>query len=169
MRKRVARKYMPILKEVRLKNYEDLMGDALQLATKAYQMDEVPVGALIIDHQNIIIAEDFNKKEQSFNPVAHAEVLAVQKASSHLKNWRLLNATLIVTLEPCVMCLSAALQARIKRIVFGSYDFKYGALSLGHRFHQDGSHNHKIEIIGGVRHQECSQLMKDFFARLRKN
>jgi tRNA(adenine34) deaminase len=139
------------------------MQSALIEAEKAYHNNEVPVGAIILDDAKKIVAEAHNDKEKSKNPCGHAEILAIQQACKKLNDWRLNDHTLYVTLEPCPMCMGAIIQSRIKKVVFGAYDLKGGALSVGLNIHQNSALNHEVEIIGGIRHFECSKLLSDFF------
>lgn len=150
------------------KEIEWLMGTALEEANKAFKEGEVPVGALIVDEKGSVISSAHNLKEKNTDPTQHAEILAIQEASKKLTSWRLTGATLFVTLEPCPMCLYAALQARVKKLVFGAYDAKAGAISLGYDFFNDSRFNHRFDVLGGVRHYECSQLMSQFFRLRRK-
>lgn len=150
------------------KDYFWHMDSAYKLAEKAYALDEVPVGAILLDESNNIISSAFNTKEQDFDVTGHAEIICLRQAAKHFKSWRLTNCTLIVTLEPCPMCLSAILQSRIKTVVFGAYDTKGGALSLGYNFHKDHRLNHKMEVIGGVKHYPCSKILSDFFKQRRE-
>ena len=145
------------------------MNIALEEAEFAYKAGEVPVGAVLVSPEGTVITKQFNLKETHFNPAAHAELLCLTEAGKKNQNWRLTDCTLYVTLEPCPMCLSAMVQARIKRCVFGAYDSKGGALSLGFYLHQDKRFNHQFSIIGGVKHYECSRLLSQFFKERRKN
>lgn len=151
-----------------LKDHLNHMEMALQEARIAGHKDEVPIGAIIVSEYGEVIANSHNEKEANNNPCGHAEILVIQKAAQKLKSWRLLNATLYVTLEPCPMCLSAMVQARIGKLVFGAYDKKGGAISLGYNLHNDSRLNHRFDVIGGVKHFECSQLLSNFFRAKRK-
>jgi len=143
------------------------MSKALKLAKKAELQDEVPVGAiLVIDDQ--AISWGFNKKEQWHSPLGHAELITLQKASQKLKKWRLSDATLYVTLEPCVMCAGALIQARIHRLVYGTQDPKGGAISSLFEIGTDKRLNHQIEITNGVLQKECSQILTNFFKKKRQ-
>ncbi len=142
---------------------------ALRLAKDAAFKDEVPVGALIISPSGEILAEAFNLKETRNDPTAHAEILAIQKAAESLGSWRLIDCTMIVTLEPCPMCLSAIAQSRIKSLYFGAYDKKGGALSLGYNHATDERLNHKFNLYGGFKHIECASILSNFFKAKRKN
>jgi tRNA(adenine34) deaminase len=145
------------------------MAIALEQAEVAYKLGEVPVGAVLLSQDGKIIAKTYNKKETEFNPCGHAEILAIQEAAKNLKNWRLVGATLVVTLEPCLMCMTAMIQARIKQLVFGAYDPKGGALSLGYHFQHDSRLNHHFSIIGGWRHYETSKILSQFFKERRES
>lgn len=142
------------------------MEQALALAEQAKQAGEVPVGALIV-LDNEIIARGYNSPIGSHDPSAHAEIVALRKAAALIGNYRLLNTTLYVTLEPCLMCSGAMVHARIKRLVFGATDMRAGAVvsqvqSLDHTFL-----NHKVEYAGGVLKESCGKLLSDFFRERR--
>lgn len=152
--------------------YEDqiwLMDEALIEAEKAYRLDEVPIGAVIVDAKGTIISRAHNVKEKNHNPCGHAEVLAIIEASSKLNNWRLLDCSLFVTLEPCPMCLAAMVQARIENLFFGAYDSKGGAISLNYNLHQDKRLNHRFNVVGGLSHYECSKKLSNFFREKRSS
>ncbi len=144
-----------------------LMDEALKEAHKAYREDEVPIGAVIVDSEGTIISRAHNQKEKVNNPCGHAEILAITEAAKKLNNWRLLNCSIYVTLEPCPMCLSALVQARISHLYFGAYDTKGGALSLNYNFYKDQKLNHSFPVMGGLRHFECSKLLSTFFKEKR--
>ncbi len=143
------------------------MGLALDEAEIAFNQYEVPVGAVIVSKDGRVISKAYNLKEKDFNPLAHAELIAIEQAAKDLKNWRLEECTVYVSLEPCPMCLSAMVQARIKRLVFGAYDVKGGALSLGYNFNSDKRLNHNFSVTGGVEHYRSSQLLSRFFRAFR--
>lgn len=144
-----------------------LMDEALIEADKAYRQDEVPIGAVVADSRGIILSKAHNIKERTHNPCGHAEVLAIMEAAKKIGNWRLLDCNLYVTLEPCPMCLSAMVQARIGTLYFGAYDPKGGALSLNYNFYKDQKLNHSFSVVGGLRHFECSKLLSTFFREKR--
>ncbi len=144
------------------------MQTALELAEQAYRMDEVPVGAIILDGDGKVIASAHNLKEATQDPCGHAEILAIRKAAESLNSWRLLNCSMYVTLEPCVMCIGALLHARIKSLYFGAYDKKGGAISTGHRVFDHPLLNHKFSVIGGIKHYECSKVLSRFFREKRE-
>lgn len=144
-----------------------LMDEALIEADKAYREDEVPIGAVIVDKDGVILSRSHNIKEKNYNPCGHAEVLAITDAAKKLNNWRLLDCSLFVTLEPCPMCLSAMIQARIGTLYFGAYDPKGGSLSLNYNFYKDQKLNHAFPVVGGLRHFECSKVLSRFFREKR--
>ena len=140
---------------------------AYKEALKALKHDEVPVGAVIVLNDKII-ARAYNKKETSGRAVAHAEVLAIDKANKKLGDFRLEDAVMYVTLEPCIMCAGAIVSSRIKKVVYGASDPRFGACkSLINIF--DLKLNHNVILEGGVLEEKCSKLIKDFFKELRKN
>lgn len=142
------------------------MQEAIKLAQKAASQNEVPVGALLV-HNNQKIAEAWNQSITLSDPTAHAEILVLRQAGEYLKNYRLLDSTLYVTLEPCPMCAGAMLHARIKRLVFGAFDPKTGAAGTAcDLFH--GKHVHSsIDVFGGVLSESCAELLTDFFIQKR--
>lgn len=148
--------------------HEKYIKKSIELAQQASLEDEVPVGAVIV-YKDKIISCGSNKREQLQDPLAHAEILAIKAAADHLSSWRLEECTLYVTLEPCPMCLGAAVNSRIKRIIFGAYDPKAGACGSVMDFSSHPKLNHSIEVIGGVLENECGKLLADFFCEKRKN
>lgn len=142
------------------------MTKALSLAQKAYKIGEVPVGALVVK-DNQIISQAYNRRESWLTPIAHAEIIALHRASQKLGAWRLLDCTLFVTLEPCVMCAGALVLSRIPRLVYGAADEKGGAVGSLYQVVQDQRLNHQCEIISGVMSEESSQLLKSFFKQRR--
>ena len=138
------------------------MQQALLLAKKSLSLDEVPVGALVV-MDNRIVGEGFNCLIMTLDPTAHAEIIALRKATEVVHNYRLLKATLYVTLEPCIMCVGAMLHARIERLVFGASDPKTGAVASIFKILDDRRLNHKIEFCGGVLASECGKILSDFF------
>lgn len=146
-----------------------LMDEALIEADKAYRQDEVPIGAVVTDNRGVILSRSHNIKEKNHNPCGHAEVLAITEAAKKLNNWRLIDCSLYVTLEPCPMCLSAMIQARIGTLYFGAYDPKGGSLSLNYNFYKDQKLNHAFPVVGGLRHFECSKLLSTFFREKRNS
>lgn len=146
---------------------ESFMKQAVKQAKKAYDKLETPIGCVIV-HEDKIIARGYNKRNMKKNTLAHAEILAINKASKVLGDWRLEDCMMYVTLEPCPMCAGAIVQARIPRVVIGSMNPKAGcAGSVLNLLQQDGL-NHQVEITKGVLAEECSGLMTSFFRELRK-
>lgn len=148
-------------------NDEHWMQQALLLAEKAEQQDEVPVGAIVVKN-NQLVAEGWNQPIQSHDPSAHAEMQAMRAAGKALNNYRLVDTTLYVTLEPCSMCVGAMVHARVRRVVFGAYDPKTGACGSATNLVDAAYHNHKIEVSGGVLEDECRELLQAFFRRKRQ-
>jgi tRNA(adenine34) deaminase len=147
-------------------DHDVFMRAALEEARRALIRADVPVGAVVV-HDGVIIGRGYNQREVLADPTAHAEMLALQQAARHLSSWRLIDATLYVTLEPCVMCVGAAILSRIAGLVFGCHDPKAGA--CGSQFDILGAQrlNHTFPIIAGVREAEASALLKSFFRQLR--
>lgn len=143
------------------------MEEALQLARQAEQLNEVPIGAVVVQH-NRIIGRGYNRREMDANPLAHAELIAIQEAARFLGGWRLENCVLYVTLEPCPMCAGAIVQSRIAKVVYATADPKSGYAGSLHNTLQDPRLNHQTQIVSGVCQEEASQLLKQFFRRLRK-
>ncbi len=143
------------------------MGEALKEAKKAADIGEVPIGAVIVMN-NEIISKGYNLKEISGDATSHAEIVAIRKANEALGRWRLSGATLYVTLEPCPMCAGAILQARLDRVVFGAMDPKAGAAGSILNLLENPAFNHQVEVLAGIREEECSKILKEFFRRLRK-
>ena len=142
------------------------MRKALEEAEKAFDKDEVPVGAVIV-RKGEIIAAAYNCREISKDATAHAEILAIKEACEALGGWRLIDCDMYVTLEPCVMCSGAILQARIERLYIGTMDPKGGAAGSTLNLFEDYHFNHKTEVVKGILEEECSQILKDFFKRKR--
>ncbi len=145
--------------------YEKYMDIALKEAKKAYKNDDVPVGAILIDEKGNIISKGFNKKEKDNDVTKHAEIIAIKKANNKLDNWRLDNLTLIVTLSPCLMCLGAIIASRIKKVVIGCSDDKLN--NNENTLINDLYFDNKIEIIKGIREENCKQILNDFFNKKR--
>lgn len=143
------------------------MSLAIEQAQLGESSGEVPVGAVVVSSQGDILSKAHNCKESEFNPAGHAEVKALESAGKKIKNWRLVDCALFVTLEPCPMCLAALIHARVSHVYFGAYDAKGGALSLGYNFSRDKNLNHQFAITGGIRHYECSKILSSFFKQKR--
>jgi len=144
------------------------MGAALEEAQQAFSLGDVPVGAVLV-YEGTIIARGHNQREWRQNPTSHAEMLVIQEGAEHLQSWRLLDTTLYVSLEPCLMCAGAMLQARIPRLVFGTTDPKAGACGSLFSIHQDSRLNHQIDITWGVQEEYCRNILRNFFQQLRHN
>lgn len=140
---------------------------AMEEALKAFKNNEVPVGAIVVI-DNRIIASSSNQRENLQDATAHAEIIAIREACRRINNWRLKDAILYVTKEPCIMCAGAILNARIKRLVYGCDDPKGGAVKSLYRLLSDERLNHRVEVVGGVMEEECGRLLKDFFKTLRE-
>lgn len=144
-----------------------MMERALDQARLAAKAGEVPVGAVVVDHQGNLVAEAGNNCIAASDPSGHAEMLAVRRAAKVLGNYRLPGTTLYVTLEPCPMCAALLVHARISRLVFGATDPKSGGVVSQYRIGNDGLLNHAFTVTGGVLVDECSQLLRDFFRNRR--
>jgi tRNA(adenine34) deaminase len=142
------------------------MQRAFELAQQAESFNEIPVGAVIV-YQGKIVGEGFNQSIMLNDPSSHAEMNAVRQAGKKLNNYRLLDCTLYVTLEPCPMCAGLLVHSRIKRLVFASADFKTGAAGSAFNLIDDQQLNHQIEVSSGIMQQECSSLLSNFFIRRR--
>ncbi|MDR3600165.1 MAG: tRNA adenosine(34) deaminase TadA [Desulfosporosinus sp.] len=146
--------------------HQDWMRYALLQAQMAFAQGEVPIGAVIV-HNGQIIASAHNEREQNNDPTAHAEVLVIQRAAKVLGSWRLTDATLYVTLEPCPMCAGAIMQSRLKQLVYGAMDLKGGATGSVMNVLDYTLWNHKVDVVAGVLEDECKDILKLFFKRLR--
>jgi tRNA(adenine34) deaminase len=139
--------------------------EAMELAIKQAKLSglDVPVGAVILDPEGNVVAEAFNERELSGDPTAHAELLAIQRLGKEKGSWRLEDLTLVVTLEPCVMCAGAIVAARIPRVVFGAFDERVGAAGSRYDLLRDSRLGTPVEVVAGVKEQECAELLKHFF------
>lgn len=146
--------------------HQDWMRNALAQAQRAFELGEVPIGAVIVKDSQIV-ATAFNEKELRNDPTAHAEILVIQRAAEKLGSWRLTDATLYVTLEPCPMCAGAIIQSRLKQLVYGAADLKGGATGSVMNVLNTTLWNHKVDIVAGILEDECSNILKLFFKRLR--
>ncbi|MRR59302.1 MAG: tRNA adenosine(34) deaminase TadA [Deltaproteobacteria bacterium] len=149
------------------KDHSYWMGLAIREAKKAGARDEVPIGAVIV-RDGLVLGRGYNLREKSLDPTSHAEMTAIRRAAKKAANWRLLGATLYVTLEPCPMCMGAILLARLERVVFGCHDPKAGAAGSLFDLSNDARLNHRLELTSGVRGEECAELLSSFFAALRQ-
>ena len=142
------------------------MNEALKEAKKAYEKEEIPVGAIIVKDEKII-SRAHNLKETKKSAIAHAEILAIQKATKKLGKWRLNECEMYVTLEPCTMCMGAIILSRMKKIYIGTMDAKTGACGSFIDL-QEYKYNHKVEVETGIKQQECEYIIKEFFKKLRQ-
>jgi tRNA(adenine34) deaminase len=143
---------------------EAAMDAALHEARVALSSADVPIGAVVLDPDGVLIASGRNEREARSDPTAHAEVVALRRAGSVLGDWQLARCTLVVTLEPCCMCAGAVVLSRVARLVFGAWDPKAGAVGSLWDVVRDRRLNHRPEVIAGVREAECARLLTDFFA-----
>jgi tRNA(adenine34) deaminase len=148
--------------------HEKWMGQAFLEAENAYRKKEVPVGAVVV-YENRVIGRGHNLIETLQDPTAHAEILAITAAANYLASWRLDDTSLYVTLEPCTMCAGAILNARIKELIFGAPDPRLGACRTVFNVLQDKRLNSSVSVIPGILQIKCESILKDFFAKLRKN
>ena len=146
---------------------ENYMKEAIKQAKKAYAIGEVPIGCVIV-YEGKIIGRGYNRRTIDKNPLAHAELIAIKKASKKMGDWRLEDCTLYVTLEPCQMCSGAIVQARMKKVVVGCMNPKAGCAGAILNLLQVEQFNHQVELEIGVLQEECSLMMKNFFKELRK-
>ena len=144
-------------------NFETLMQQAISLANEAAVHDDVPVGALVVNEQGDVLGTGHNYREESNDPTAHAEIVAMRDAAAKIGNWRMDELTIIVTLEPCAMCAGAISQSRFKRLVFGAWDEKAGAVGSVWDVIRDQRSLNKIEVITGVLEDDCSGILTNFF------
>ena len=149
------------------KEDEKYMRQALKQAEKAGLLDEVPIGCVIV-HEGKVIARGYNRRNTDKSTLAHAEVAAIRKASRKLSDWRLEECTLYVTLEPCQMCAGAIVQARVGRVVIGAMNPKAGCAGSILNLLEMKEFNHRVNVTRGILEEQCSQILKDFFAGLRK-
>lgn len=144
-----------------------LMEVALEEARLALPTGDVPVGAVVVGPDGVVVGRGRNAREATGDPTAHAEVLALRAAAATLGRWRLDDCTLVVTLEPCAMCAGAIVLARVPRLVLGAWDPKAGATGSVHDLVRDRRLNHRVEVVGGVLEAECAALLRDFFGERR--
>lgn len=144
------------------------MRHALKLAKHAESLGEIPVGAVIVDENNQIIGEGYNQSIMQHNPTAHAEIMAIEQAGQCIRNYRLVNTTLYVTLEPCIMCAGAIIHSRIQRVVYGASDYKTGAAGSYIDILSRSGINHFAQITSGILSDECSSMLSNFFQKRRQ-
>jgi tRNA(adenine34) deaminase len=148
-------------------DYKQLMQQAILLAKEAATKGDVPVGAIVVDESGNMVGQGANLREQNNDPTAHAEIVAIRDAAKNIGNYRLDDLTMVVTLEPCVMCTGAIVQAKLKRLVFSTYNIKQGAVGSIHDLIRDSRNVKSIEVISGVLEDESTELVKHFFASQR--
>lgn len=146
---------------------EKYMREAIRQARKAYELEETPIGCVIV-HERKVIGRGYNRRNTDKNPLAHAEMAAIRKASKKLGDWRLEGCTLYVTLEPCQMCAGAIVQSRVSRVVVGCMNPKAGCAGSILNLLNVAQFNHQAELTTGILEEECSQMMKGFFRELRE-
>ncbi|HWK21022.1 MAG TPA: tRNA adenosine(34) deaminase TadA [Microbacteriaceae bacterium] len=147
--------------------YRAWMAEALELARGAEAAGDVPVGAVVVDREGRVVGRGRNAREARYDPTAHAEIVAIREAGDELGSWRLDGCTLVVTLEPCVMCAGAVLQSRIRRLVFGAWDEKAGAVGGRIDVVREAGLPHSIEVVPGIAQAESSAMLRRFFERRR--
>ncbi|MEO7753403.1 MAG: nucleoside deaminase [Terracoccus sp.] len=145
------------------RTYAAWLGEALALAAATAGSQDVPVGAVVVDPDGLVVGRGRNVREERSDPTGHAEVVALRDAAAGLGTWRLTGCTLVVTLEPCVMCAGAAAAARVERVVFGAWDPKAGACGSVWDLLRDPLSLHPVDVVGGVRAEESASLLVDFF------
>ena len=148
-------------------NYQLIMQAALSLAKVAGDNGDVPVGAIVVNEAGEILGTGQNLREKNNDPSAHAEIVAMRQAAEKIGSWRLDDLTMVVTLEPCAMCAGAISQSRFKRLVFGTWDEKAGAVGSVWDLLRDGRSLNKVEVVSGVMEQECGDVLKSFFSSKR--
>ncbi len=146
---------------------EVMMRRALELANEAAALGEAPVGAVVYRGEEIL-GEGFNRREMDHDPIAHAEILAIQAAARRLNSWRLQGCTMAVTLEPCPMCAGALLNARVDRLIYGATDPKMGCVDTLYRLCTDTRFNHRLTVVSGILAEECGSILTSFFRALRE-
>ncbi len=149
------------------RDWTPYMRRALELAAESVEKGDIPIGAVLVNVDGKIVAQAHNERELRHDPTAHAEVLALRQAGAGEKAWRMTGMTLVVTLEPCVMCAGALSLARVDRIVYGAADPKAGATGSLYKIHEDKRLNHQIELVSGVLEAECRELLVSFFRKKR--
>jgi tRNA(adenine34) deaminase len=144
-------------------NFEKLMQQAISFAKDAAAHNDVPVGALVVNEQGEILGTGHNLREENNDPTAHAEIVAMRNAAAKIGNWRMDELTMIVTLEPCAMCAGAISQSRFKRLVFGAWDEKAGAVGSVWDVIRDQRNLNKVEVVTGILEKDCSAILTNFF------
>lgn len=146
---------------------ESFMRIALQAAKEAEEIGEIPIGACLVDKNGVVLAALGNRTITNCDPTAHAEILVIREAAKKTANYRLTETTIYTTIEPCAMCAGSLIHARVKRIVFGSHDKRFGAVESVFKLCDTSSLNHQLEITSGVLTEECKYLMQQFFKKKR--
>ena len=146
-----------------MQNNEELMAQALDIARNASDKGDVPVGAIVITAEGVVVGRGFNEREANSDPTAHAEIVAIRSAAKRLEKSRLDGCTIVVTLEPCAMCAGAIAQSRISKVVFGAWDQKAGAVGSVWDVLRDPRSIFKVEVTAGVLKAECAELLSEFF------
>ncbi len=154
--------------EQNLSQDEKYMKEAIELSKKAYELEEIPIGCIIV-YNDKIISKAYNKRNTNKNTLAHAEVLAINEACENLQDWRLENCTMYVTVEPCAMCSGAILQSRMTRLVYGTKNTKGGCVHSIVPLLSNTNFNHTVKVTAGVLEEECAENMSSFFRKLRRN
>lgn len=152
-----------------INSHAPFMDLAIEQAEKASRLGEIPIGAILVDKQDNILSTAHNQTVGMSDPSAHAEIMALRAAGNKVGNYRLLNTTLYVTIEPCVMCMGAIVHARVFRVVFGARDPKWGAVGSLYNFAEDDRLNHRVEVVSGICETVCAQMMQNFFQQKRKS
>ena len=146
-----------------LEQHQYWMQKAIELATEAGKQEEIPVGAIVVDENNQLIAQANNQKQANQDPTAHAEIIAIQRATQKLQQWRLNKCSLYVTLEPCPMCAGAIVQARLKTLVYGVDDFKTGAIRTVINIPDSLASYHRLQVFAGIKENDCRHLIQSWF------
>jgi len=155
---------LPLLQGIQARlDLSHFMREAMREAKEAWVAGEVPVGAILLDQSNKIVARAYNRCILDNDPTAHAEILVIRQGAKVRSNYRLNGMTMVVTVEPCPMCMGAIINARLETLVFGVFDEKSGAAGSVYNLSNDGRLNHRLTVIPGVMEKECKQLMQDFF------
>lgn len=147
--------------------YDRFMSEALIEARKAFEIGEVPIGAVVVK-DDVIVGRGYNRRETDRDPTAHAEIIAIRSASEFLGGWRLTGCELYVTIEPCPMCAGAIVMSRLQKVIYGSPDEKAGAVNTLYEIVNDARLNHQVEVVPSIMSQECSAIISEFFKTLRK-
>jgi len=143
------------------------MREALKEAEKGWRGGEVPIGALLIGRSKEVLARDHNRTISRSDPTAHAEILVIRRVAKLVENYRLNGMTIVVTIEPCPMCMGAIINARLDTLIFGAFDLKSGAAGSIYNLSNDGRLNHRLRVIPGIMESQCRELMQDFFREKR--